>query len=291
MTSNITGPSTSYYQCHNPPYLESKEKASRSVNLLSITGLLGRNDILDNFIKILALIGGLFYFIFQPILDLLRCFVVDTACRKGDFSWCRSEGRSEGVISEFVCARTNRTYTTRFVDPDRDSTDCAQLLVSAFNVDPFTVHLQSNIAARHKFGAGWYKFFFESSAFDCIVQEWKEEEKIVGVLVYSQRKSSFLQSLIDYSKWGAQAIRFLFVSPWATYNQLLMSIAMEQKFQHVCKALKLNNVIHAKFLGVEKGFQGQVSVTTMISSLHSMEHYYISLSKILLSYLCTVIGL
>lgn len=238
------------------PYLSQKQKAPQTVNHDGLLSLIKTNSAVENLGICLSILGGLMYLCFSPLFNFIRYLLI-LVFPPGERSFLnRSAKKSYGIISQYTCPKTGRTYITRFLDPKRDINDCARLLLDAFNKDPFATFAQPDIGPRHMYGQEWYRFMMESPQYDVILQEWAEQELVVGLVVFDQREHNVIRDILDYSKWMSNMIRFLGISPMTSYRQLQSALAIEAKFRSVCKNLDLSDVIHCKYLAVEKGHQG-----------------------------------
>lgn len=258
----------------SPPYLHGKAPAPKIVETGNLFQVLRRWDAIHLLQFFLAVLGGFIYLFYSPFFHVIAYFTSKITPSTLRSSWCEDDGQSSGIISQRLCPKTGRTYVTRFFDSQRDVVDCSQMLVNSFNKDPFNVFLQPDIGSRHIYGQFLYRPFCESPCYDIIVEEWVEEEKIVGVLIYSQRQHHPFQEFIDNSKSISNTIRDILIRPRTAYLQLLVAVSMQNKFHQVCDSFGLSNVVYAKFLGVEKGFQGQgigssllQAVTTHVNAL------------------------
>lgn len=221
----------------------------------SLSSLLSCNQLI---LLPILLVAGVFYFFFSPLL-LLIGFLISRRRPLPEIGnhLCQNDTRSHGIISQRVCPKTGRTYVSRFIDTERDTVDAARLISSVFGTGQYTKTLQPEIGPRHTFGHLWHQYLMDSPSYDVIVEEWPEEERLIGVMVYSKRRRTQLQDFIDNSKMMAVAFQYLFINPRTSYMMVRMQFAMALKFRQLSKMSKLTNPLILKLLGVEKDFQGQ----------------------------------
>lgn len=217
----------------------------------------------DVCLVIAGVIGAIFYVTFEPLLHIvaglvfLLCPSQYMASVKHPCILLESNGVTRSAVRERVCAKTGRTFITRMYDPARDSVEASQVVAAAFAVDPFHQYMFPDVNLRHSFGYLWYQTVICSMTSDVVVQEWKEQEKLVGVLVMSQRKPTLLTELFDNIRLAAFFFRsFPYLAPGNICRMLLMVLGVQQRYAQALEPYGESGSA-VKFLAVEKGFQGQ----------------------------------
>lgn len=239
------------------------------------------------FLCLVSAVAGIIYVTCEPVFSFLYGLVLLVCPRKPRtaMNYCKSPETSYGVLREFRCPKSGRTYVTRFYDPERDSFDAVQVLSAGFSVDPFEQHLFPDIRLRHTYGPLWHANAVFSRTSDVIVQEWKEQEKLVGIIIISQRKGSFFDNWLDVTRMVIFCLR---TWPHLSLENIQrianMVLGIQERYSEVLDPYgSLGSA--TKFLAVEKGFQGNGIgsnlLDTVAQHLDAMQQYsYIESSHI-----------
>lgn len=163
----------------------------------------------------------------------------------------------KGVIRQYICPKTGRTYALRYLDVDRDYADAAGVLSSAFAKDPFNEALFNENRKKHSFSASWFLSILRSPSVRVVLQEWLEQEKIVGVIIFTNGSFSYISSFIDSFWLIVFFLKHLFeFSLYDIQRMILVVLGLQQRYSEMCESFQQPCGL-IKFLAVEKGFQGQ----------------------------------
>jgi ribosomal protein S18 acetylase RimI-like enzyme len=231
-------------------------------------------------ITLCGIIYSLWKSILRPFFCLISVLKCNSALNERSPKCCFTQCKRTGIIREYRCPKTERTYCIRYFDRERDINDAAALLSSGFAKDPFNIALFDTVNKKHLFTAPWHHATLLSPSVEVIVQEWVEEEKLTGVIIFSDRPGNTWSSMIDVFFLVCFFIEYLgYFSIKDMGRMILVTLNLSDRFYKMCETYG-NNLGIIKFLCVEKGFQGQGIGSSLLKSVTDIFD-----SKKMLSYL------
>lgn len=250
-----------------PPYL-SKKDAVRTVNHRTVRDYFYESDGSTMGLYALAAVLGTIFIVLEPIVRLYRFVAYRCRSTQAKNNLCKNTQPSEGLIHLHTCPKTGRHYVTRHLDRVRDAVDVPYLFASGFAVDAFAKYIKPETWVRHRYASPWYRIQMESPDVDVVVQEWEEQEKIVGAALMVQRPHTFWSELMETAEIAAFILRLMFVAPRTACRLCRIVFALVWKGRQVMSCFN-KPICLLKFLAVEKGFQGQGIGSNLLKTLES----------------------
>lgn len=246
-----------------PPYLK-RNDAPKIVNTKRIRDYLKDATFLDRVVYSMGCLLGIIVFLFWPLRPLPRFFQRQAPDRQNFY--CRTLGRSRGIIQTYK--HNGQSHTVRFYEPLRDSVDAPELCSSGLSNDRFLHYLKPQASIRHTYAPRWFDMSLRVPNCDAIVEEWDDQEKLVGIIVFAQRPLSLYDRVMTFGLITSLILRIALASHRTAYRLVRVFLALSTKEHRLREAL--GPLCSIRVLTVEKGFEKEHIGTALLESL--MKH-------------------